>query len=158
MLNFLYKMFRELFGRESTRCGEARPTSTKSVQLTEPKVHFNSVIVMDKTPSNDAVGDKDFIMVVYKGKPLWALFRCPCGCRHVISLSLQQIHRPHWKVRKTSEGRATVHPSVWQKKGCCSHFWIRDGRVYWCGNGDKNESNESQSLSDNKGELFDRHI
>jgi len=137
MFNILHKIFRELFGRESSRSGETRFISIKCEPLAEPKVHFNSVTVTDKTPKNDAVGDKDFIMVVYQGKPLWALFRCPCGCRHVISLSLQKIHRPHWKVRKYSEGRPTVYPSVWQNKDCCSHFWIRDGRVYWCGNADK---------------------
>lgn len=157
MFNILHKIFRELFNRETSRSSEAGSVSTKNKQLTEPKVHFNSVSVMDKTPRNDAVGDKDFIMVVYQRKPLWTLFRCPCGCRHVISLSLQKIHRPHWKVRKNPEGRPSVYPSVWQYKGCCSHFWIRDGRVYWCGNVDKDGQHEKRPFED-KVELSDYRI
>jgi len=119
MINFLNKIYQALFGRESQR------------QHREPDVRYNSLTVLAKTPSNENVGEKDFITVVFQNKPVWALFRCPCGCRHVISLSLQRIHNPHWNVSKSSSGRPTVYPSVWQKKGCHSHFWIKDGRVYW---------------------------
>jgi hypothetical protein len=98
-----------------------------------PGVWFNSLSVVDKTPKNECVGDREFIMVVYMGKPMWALFRCPCGCGQVISLSLQSIHHPNWKINKSSTGRPTLYPSVSQNKGCRSHFWVEDGRVHWCG-------------------------
>lgn len=119
MANFFNKIYRELFIRESWR------------GYKKPAIHFKSVTVVNKTPKNDEVGERDFIIVVFQNKPLWALFRCPCGCHHVISLSLQKIHNPSWRVHKNLSNRPTLFPSVWQIKGCQSHFWIKDGRVYW---------------------------
>ncbi|WP_368356434.1 DUF6527 family protein [Acidithiobacillus ferruginosus] len=65
-------------------------------------------------------------------KPKWALFKCPCRCGDVVTLSLQPVHRPHWRLTRTLTGRPTLYPSVWRDKGCLSHFWLRDGRVSWC--------------------------
>jgi hypothetical protein len=121
MIKTLYKIYQKIFGHQLKK-------------YKEPDVYFKTVTVVNKTPSNDEVADKDFILVIYQNKPLWALFRCPCGCRHVISLSLQRIHKPSWTVNKNLSGRPTVYPSVWQTKGCHSHFWIKDGRVYWVKN------------------------
>ena len=101
---------------------------------TEPNIHFDSITKVNKTPKNCNIGKNNFIIVVYQQKPLWTLFQCPCGCEKVISLSLQRVHRPHWRVSKNKLGRPTLFPSVWQNKGCCSHFWIKDGKVYWCQN------------------------
>ena len=97
-----------------------------------PEVHFDNLIIVDKTPGNDVVGAKQFIEVVYKDVPRWAIFKCPCKCGNTISLPLQRPHSPLWKVTESRAGRPTLHPSVWQKKGCMSHFWIEDGRVFWC--------------------------
>lgn len=119
MIKFLNKIYNKLFRRESLR------------KHKEPDIYFKCLTLVNKTPKNDEVGEKDFVMVVYQNNPLWALFRCPCGCHHVISLSLQKIHNPNWKVYKNLSGRPTVYPSVWQIQGCHSHFWIKDGRVYW---------------------------
>jgi len=119
MINFFNKIYQKLFGREPQR------------PYKEPDVYYKSLTVVGKTPSNDTVGEREFITVVYQNKPHWALFRCPCGCHHVISLSLQKVHKPSWHVYKSPAGRPTVYPSVWQVKGCRSHFWIKDGRVYW---------------------------
>lgn len=102
--------------------------------LSEPKVHFDFLKIVSKTPGNAAIKEKEFVTVIHKNTPYWAMFRCPCGCGTVISLSLQKNHKPSWSVRKSKHGRPSLHPSVWQNKGCCCHFWIKDGRVYWCGN------------------------
>ncbi|WP_414144281.1 DUF6527 family protein [Burkholderia territorii] len=59
------------------------------------------------------------------------MFRCPCPCSETITLSLQKVHKPHWNLQATIDGRGTLYPSVWRTQGCRSHFWIRDGRVYW---------------------------
>ncbi|WP_371815099.1 DUF6527 family protein [Bradyrhizobium sp. CCBAU 51753] len=40
--------------------------------------------------------------------------------------------RPRWDARVDQRGHVTLHPSVWLKQGCRSHFWLRDGRVIWC--------------------------
>lgn len=98
----------------------------------ESEIRFESITILPKSPSNELIGDKDFVVVVYKQKKYWALFKCPCGCGHVISLALQKSHKPTWSVRHSNDGRPTLSPSVWQNKGCKSHFWVSDGRVFWC--------------------------
>ncbi len=119
MIKFLDKIYQRLFGQE------------RRLKPKKPAVYFSHINILNKTPSNDAVGDKDFIVVVHQNKPYWALFRCPCRCGRVISLTLQKIHNPSWNFNKNLSGRPTIYPSVWQIKGCHSHFWIRDGRIYW---------------------------
>ena len=118
----------------------------KKSNFKKPVIHFTSVIKMDKTPSNDDINEKDFIEVVYQGKPMWALFKCPCTCGFTISLSLQKAHDYQWRVSINKKGRPDLYPSVWQKGGCHSHFWITDGRVIWCKNTGLNESNPSDDV------------
>ncbi|WP_367620813.1 DUF6527 family protein [Geomonas diazotrophica] len=108
--------------------------SKKNQKGHRPELRFASLTVVEKTPPNDSIGENDFVAVVYQEHPYWALFRCPCGCGSVISLSLQKIHNPGWTVTITGAGRPTLHPSVWRNNGCCSHFWIKDGYVHWCSN------------------------
>lgn len=61
-----------------------------------------------------------------------AALLCPCGCRRVLQMNLLADSRPCWSLMQHSDGTATLHPSVWRKKDCKSHFWFRHGRVYWC--------------------------
>jgi len=134
MFDRLREILRESFGNQPVQNRRNGIKIKKQDLSTKPDVYFKILSVLDKTPSNNSIGEKDFITVVYHGRLLWVLFRCPCGCGNVISLSLQKVHNPNWTVRKTQAGRPTIHPSVWRNKGCCSHFWIKDGRVYWCEN------------------------
>ena len=109
----------------SNRKADDRTTSLKS------EIRFKSIKTLEKAPSNGEIGDDDFILVVYKRKKYWTLFLCPCGCGHVISLSLQSDRRPFWTVKKTRTGQPSLYPSVWQKVGCKSHFWITNGEIIW---------------------------
>ncbi|WP_425373246.1 DUF6527 family protein, partial [Klebsiella pneumoniae] len=34
------------------------------------------------------------------------------------------------------KGRPTLYPSIWRTTGCRSHFWVRIGRIHWCGKAD----------------------
>ena len=106
--------------------GHAKPTET---QL---PVHFHEITLVAKPPSNEQVEASKLYYVVSGDKPKWSLFRCPCGCRSVITLSLQSAHRPHWSISTSSTRRPTLYPSVWRDTGCLSHFWVRDGRISWC--------------------------
>jgi hypothetical protein len=63
-----------------------------------------------------------------------AAMLCPCGCGHVIQLNLLADERPCWSATAHSDGTVSLHPSVWGKKGCRSHFWFRHGRVQWVPN------------------------
>jgi len=61
-----------------------------------------------------------------------AALLCPCGCGETIQLNLLTQARPCWSVQQHADGVASIMPSVWRKKGCGSHFFIRNGRVDWC--------------------------
>jgi len=64
------------------------------------------------------------------GTPWQASLICPCGCKATLELNLLPDERPLWSVKHAPRG-PTVHPSVWRQVGCRSHFFIRDGRVFW---------------------------
>lgn len=130
MRNLLQKIYDFFFSRNTP----ARHQEDISRSTAEPKLHFKSLMIVSKAPGNATIDDGQFITVIYENIPYWAIFKCPCGCGTVISLSLQKIHRPSWTVEKSKTGRPSLYPSVWQNKGCCSHFWIKEGRVHWCSN------------------------
>ncbi|WP_248306350.1 DUF6527 family protein [Devosia oryzisoli] len=58
--------------------------------------------------------------------------RCPCGCGATIELMVIPEARPRWSITTDAQRRPTLHPSVWRKTGCKSHFWVREGRIQWC--------------------------
>lgn len=56
---------------------------------------------------------------------------CPCGCKRVLQMNLIPDERPLWTATRHPEGTVSLHPSVWRKKDCGSHFWFKRGRVHW---------------------------
>lgn len=60
-----------------------------------------------------------------------AVMLCPCGCGNILHMNLITDERPCWSLKKNKNNSISLHPSVWRKKGCCSHFWFRGGKVYW---------------------------
>lgn len=99
-----------------------------------PQVTFLDIRRVDKPPHNENVEKSAFYFVFSSNRPRWVLFWCPCGCKSIITLSLQQNHRPHWRLKQSRDSRPTLFPSVWRDIGCMSHFWVEDGRIYWCHN------------------------
>ena len=57
---------------------------------------------------------------------------CPCGCGRVLQMNLLPDERPCWRAMRNTDGSVTLHPSIWRKKDCGSHFWLRNGRIRWC--------------------------
>lgn len=57
--------------------------------------------------------------------------RCPCGCGQRLEMMLLKELKPRWDARFDMRGRVSLHPSVWLRDGCRSHFWIRGGKVIW---------------------------
>jgi len=57
---------------------------------------------------------------------------CPCGCARRLELMVLQSVKPRWDYHVDQTGYVTLHPSVWLKTGCRSHFWLRNGKVVWC--------------------------
>ena len=77
-------------------------------------------------PNRDLVLARD-------GDEDWCIgMKCPCGCGRVLELLLIPEASPRWTLAIDGKGRPTLHPSVWVKDGCRSHFWVRSGRIDWC--------------------------
>lgn len=57
---------------------------------------------------------------------------CPCGCGRILQMNLLPDERPCWRVKRNSDGTVTLDPSVWRKKDCGSHFWLRNSPIQWC--------------------------
>lgn len=122
MIKWIVNSFKRFFAKKNRRI-------KFSNEILFEKITFSQMI-----PNNDFLANNDFIEVIYKKEPYWAVFKCPCGCSSIISLPLQKSHNPHWSVDSSKTGRPSVYPSVWQNKGCLSHFWIDDGKINWCKN------------------------
>jgi hypothetical protein len=122
MINWLRNILKELFF--------AKDKNRKK----QTDFFFERITVLPTIPENSQLRKGDFITVVHNAKSYWAIFKCPCGCSEIISLPLQSTHNPHWNVSQSKNGRPSLQPSVWQNKGCLSHFWIEDGNVNWCKN------------------------
>ena len=63
--------------------------------------------------------------------PWSAALQCPCGCSAPIQLSLVLHDTPNWRPRRHFWGSVSLYPSVWRKRGCRSHFFLRRGRIVW---------------------------
>jgi len=111
---------------------EPRPSQADFSERQDVRITFSSIECVDRSPRNEEVRLGHLYCVVNSDKRKWALFKCPCGCGSVITLSLQAVHSPRWQLTESVCGRPTLYPSVWRDKGCLSHFWLKDGRILWC--------------------------
>ena len=111
---------------------EPVPSDSPEAKGILPPVTFPQITHVEKPPRNEKVQKSVLYFVAPGRRPKWVLFQCPCGCQSIITLSLQRVHRPHWSLISTAANRPTLNPSVWRDVGCLSHFWIKDGRVFWC--------------------------
>lgn len=83
----------------------------------------------------DDIPDGPLPYVVYAigySVPWQAALLCPCGCNHMIQLSLLECDSPHWSLSGQEKELATLYPSVWRTRGCGAHFILRQGEVGWC--------------------------
>ena len=94
------------------------------------KPELYRVVRVDEFPDNL---ERDKVYLAGENEYLWAAaMNCPCGCGDVIELNLLKQARPCWRVELHSDGTASLEPSVWRRKGCGSHFWLRHGKIDWC--------------------------
>lgn len=87
------------------------------------------VIESDSLPAS--IGGRNLILAREDGEDWCVGFRCPCGCSAVIELLLVAEAKPRWDVDLDARDIPTLHPSVWRKGGCGSHFILMVGRVRW---------------------------
>jgi hypothetical protein len=67
-----------------------------------------------------------------KGCEWVAAFKCPCGCGEAIWLNLLEGHPQRWRIHHNRRGQLSLSPSINRIVGCRSHFFLWDGRIYWC--------------------------
>lgn len=91
---------------------------------------YSTIIVQDALPKT--LKRKALYVVQEDGFEEQAAMICPCGCKSTLQMNLLTDERPCWRVSRHDDGTASLHPSVWRKKDCKSHFWFSRGRVVWC--------------------------
>lgn len=78
----------------------------------------------------DPIPRRTITIVGTRERPKWAIFDCPCGRGHQITLSLTAAHKPSWQFE--GDARApSLRPSVDSYSPYSCHYWIRAGRVRW---------------------------
>ncbi len=106
--------------------------ASPSLQPTSTEVHssdyFRVVLASDLPVSLDTL---TLYVVGEQGSFWFASLLCPCGCGDTITVTLLKADRPHWTLSKANN-RPTLVPSIWRRKGCGSHFFLRGGRIIWC--------------------------
>lgn len=96
-------------------------------QKIRPK--FTTTFVYEDLP--DKLEQK-VLYVVLEDDIQWSVAMvCPCGCGEILHMNLLPDERPVWNVIHQKDNSSTLSPSIHRKKGCCSHFWYREGKVYW---------------------------
>ena len=66
-----------------------------------------------------------------------AAFLCPCGCGEEIAIAIKSpvwegVNNAHIWGYKLTDDTLTLSPSILQRVGCKSHFFIRGNKVIWC--------------------------
>lgn len=91
---------------------------------------FRTVIVDENLPAR--LRRRTLYVVQEDGYQEQAAMICPCGCGRILHMNLLPDERPCWTLTVHGDGTASLHPSVWRKKDCGSHFWFKNGYVRWC--------------------------
>lgn len=89
---------------------------------------YRTAIVEEDLPAK--MTRRTLYIVEEDGYAEQAAILCPCGRDHILHLNLLPDDRPLWKVTHHSDETVSLHPSVWRKKDCRSHFWFRKGHIY----------------------------
>jgi len=75
---------------------------------------------------------KDAVYLIGENGYLWsAALLCPCGCQAIIQLNLLSDAKPCWRVEEHTNGTISLAPSVWSRRGCGSHYFVRRGFIKW---------------------------
>ena len=89
-------------------------------------IQLNGDSLPDKMPIRS-------IVVAIEDDEIWCVgLKCPCGCGYTIELPIIKEAKPRWDININSQNQISLFPSVFLKKGCKSHFWIKNGKITWC--------------------------
>lgn len=91
--------------------------------------HFDDVqVVASTTDARTALACDRTFVVVERGVPRVAMFKCPCGCGDVVTLNLDWRVGPAWRLLR-ADNDVSIRPSVWRDDHCQSHFIVWKSRV-----------------------------
>lgn len=91
-----------------------------------------SVRIIEGDSLPDKLPFRDLLLAREDGEDWCVGLRCPCGCGQRLEMMLLKQVKPRWDIALDARGHVSLHPSVWLRTGCRSHFWIRSGKVIWC--------------------------
>lgn len=91
-----------------------------------------SLVVIEGDSLPKRMPRRDLVLARDDGEDWSVGMRCPCGCGDIIELLVIEEAKPRWDIAVDGNGRPSLSPSVWRRKGCRSHFWLRQGKVQWC--------------------------
>lgn len=57
---------------------------------------------------------------------------CPCGCKAILYMPINEKAQPRWDYSEGPNSEATLNPSINRMVGCKSHFWLKRGQIEWC--------------------------
>ena len=92
--------------------------------------HKLTIVEGDSLPSQ--LPRRGLVLAREDGEDWCVGLRCPCGCGDGLEMMLLVGVKPRWDVTLDGKGRVSLHPSVWRRDGCRSHFWVRAGKIVWC--------------------------
>lgn len=90
---------------------------------------YQTIIVRETLPTH--LSKHVLYIVEEDGYLEQAALLCPCGCGRILHMNLLKDERPCWQLIIHDDKTASLHPSVWRKTDCRSHFWIKKGKIYW---------------------------
>ncbi len=92
---------------------------------------YRSLLVIAGDGLASSPPTRDLVLLTEDGEPWSVVMMCPCGCGQRVELPLLQEASPRWNLQVDKLKRPTLHPSVWLRDGCRSHYFIRSGKVVW---------------------------
>jgi hypothetical protein len=87
-----------------------------------------SLVKLEEFPDWSTDQEGIFTLSLVEGKE-YACFTCPCGCGSPHVLRIRPAPSPSWEFSIGRTGGPTLSPSIENKGGCKSHFYIEDGKV-----------------------------
>lgn len=100
-------------------------------QTVDFKDHTRRFIIKNIEDVPAIISDNTIFIIQDGNEPELIAFKCPCGCNENILLNLLKDARPQWRFRINQNKMIDINPSIWRKRGCKSHFFIKNGIVEW---------------------------
>ncbi|MBC7382939.1 MAG: hypothetical protein H7296_08075 [Bacteroidia bacterium] len=79
----------------------------------------------------ESISSGKIYIVGNKGYHWQGVMLCPCGCKEHLYINFIEEQHPCWTYKIGGEKKITLHPSLWRKTGCKSHFFVKKGKVVW---------------------------